>query len=201
MRQVSFATCIMLVIISVGGCSAVGVIASSDPYQKLAVADSLAEHNRPAVAERLIVESIAICKETDDRHCFAAAYRGYGLFFMSESIEGRQWKPHYAQNGFIDSTVSLDDRYSRAIDFLKKSRNIYIENGEYDAVTNLSLSIGFAYVMQGDYSPACQAYDESLQAYAENVRNNPNVKIHLPEKYANFPNYIEIQKNRILCKG
>ena len=201
MRQVSFATCIMLVIISIGGCSAVGVIASSDPYQKLADANSLAEHNRPTVAERLIVESIAICKETDDQHCFAAAYRGYGLFFMSESIEGRQWKPHYAKNGFIDSTVSLDSRYSRAIYFLKKSRNIYIENEEYDAVTNLSLSIGFAYVMQGDYPSACQAYDESLQAYAENVRNNPNVKIHLPEKYANFPNYIEIQKNRILCKG
>ena len=201
MRQVSFATCIMLVLISIGGCSAVGVIASSDPYQKLADAASLAEHNRPTVAERLIVESIAICKETDDQLCFADAYRSYGLFFMSESIEGRQWKPNYAQNGFIDSTVNLDNRYSRAIDFLKKSRNIYIENDEHDAVTNLSLNIGFAYGMQGDYPSACLAYDESLKAYAENVRNNPNVKIHLPEKYANFSNYIEIQKNRILCKG
>ena len=201
MRQVSFATCVMLVIISIGGCSAVGVIASSDPYQKLAVADSLAENNRPTVAERLIVESIAICKETDDQHCIAAAYRGYGLFFMSESIEGRQWKPHYAQNGFIDSAVSLNNRYSRAIDFLKKSRNIYMENDEYDAVTNLSLNISFAYIMQGDYPSACLAYDESLKAYAENVRNNPNVKINLPEKYADFPDYIEIQKKRILCKG
>lgn len=199
MKQGLFATGIILVLILMSGCSAVGVVKSSDPHQKLADADALVEQNRPTAAERLIVESLAICKETNDKLCFADAYRIYGLFLMSNSFDG-QWKQHYIQNGFIEPSVNLENRYSKAIEYLQKSRSIYTQTANYDIVSNLSLNMGFAYETLGDNSSACTAYDESLRANAENTRINPSKKIVMPEKYGTFENYIKTQKNRALCK-
>ena len=199
-KQRNFAASITLVLMLISGCSAVGVVKSSDPHQKLADADALVDQNRPTAAERLIVESLAICKETNDKLCFADAYRIYGLFFMSNSFDG-QWKQHYVQNGFAEPSVNLENRYSKAIEYLQKSRSIYTQTANYDIVSNVSLNMGFAYEALGDNPSACTAYDESLRANAENTRINPSKKIVMPEKYGTFENYIQIQKNRALCKS
>jgi tetratricopeptide (TPR) repeat protein len=200
MKQAFFPTSIISVLMLISGCSAVGVVKSSDPHQKLADADRLVDQNRPTAAERLIVESLSICKEANDQLCFADAYRMYGLFFMSNSFDG-QWKQHYIKNGFTEPSVNLENRYSKAIEYLQKSRSIYTQTANYDIVSNLSLNMGFAYEIQGDNPSACTAYDESLRANAENVRINPSIKIVMPEKYGTFENYIQIQKNRALCKS
>lgn len=42
------------------GCSAAGVVASSDPQQKLADADALLDQGRPLPAERLIAERATV---------------------------------------------------------------------------------------------------------------------------------------------
>lgn len=182
------------------GCSAVGVVASSDPHQKLADANALVDQNRPLPAERLIVETLTICQSTADQLCFADAYRSYGLFFMSPTLGG-QWATHYSTNGFLDRTATYDARYEKANEYFEKSRAIYAQAGKFDVVTNINLNRGFAYEMAANKASACGAYSESLAASQENLRLQPGAVIRVPEKYGTFENYIAIQKKRVGCSA
>ena len=183
---------------TLAGCSAVGVVSSADPHQKLADANALVDQNRPLPAERLIVETLTICQTTADQLCFADAYRSYGLFFMSPTLAG-QWATHYTTNGFIDRTASYNSRYEKANEYFEKSRAIYAQAGKFDAVTNINLNRGFAYEMAANKTSACSAYNDSLAASQENLRLQPGAVIRVPEKYGTFENYIALQKKRVGC--
>ena len=67
-----FACCLL------GACAAVGVVASSDPNQKLKDAYSLLQENRPYPAERLMTDAIAGFKEQKDPYGLALAQFMYG---------------------------------------------------------------------------------------------------------------------------
>ncbi|MHC8310935.1 hypothetical protein ACYZUC_15125 [Pseudomonas sp. GT1P32] len=186
-----------VVISALAGCSAVGVVSSSDPHQKLADADALLDQNRPLPAERLIVEALAICKTTSDPLCFADAYRTYGLFFMSPTL--RQWETHYTTNAFLEPDATFATRYVKSNEYFEKSRAIYAQAGQFEVVTNINLNRGFAYEMAADTRLACQAYNDSLNASKENSRLKPGAIIQVPAKYGTFENYIAIQKSRAGC--
>lgn len=191
-----------LVICAIGlsalvGCSAVGVVASSNPQQKLADADGLLDQGRPLPAERLITEAVQLCTTAGDQLCLADAYRGYGLFFMSPALASQ--KDRYVTQGFRDTTATYEQRYVKANEYLEKSRAIYTQAGRFEVVTNLNLNRGFAYEMAGDKPAACQAYGESLAASQENARLKPGAVIQVPAKYGTFEKYIGVQKARVGC--
>lgn len=179
------------------GCSAVGVVASSNPQQKLADADGLLDQGRPLPAERLITEAVHLCTTAGDQLCLADAYRGYGLFFMSPALAGQ--KDLYTTQGFRDTTATYEQRYVKANEYLEKSRAIYAQAGRFEVVTNLNLNRGFAYEMAGDKTSACKAYGESLAASQENARLKPGAAIQVPAKYGTFEKYIGVQKARVGC--
>ncbi|QEY59064.1 hypothetical protein FXF61_07695 [Pseudomonas sp. C27(2019)] len=192
-------TAYVCALILISGCSAVGVVYSSNPYNKLANASSLLEHDRATAAEHLIVEALAICEETAEPACFAAVYRGYGMFFADPSLMG-QWRPHFAEHGFIEATASLSNRYEKAVEYLEKSRDLYNQLSRYDALSNVYLQMGF--IHEGTYNrdSACAAYDASLQAHIENRRQNPNARVILPKRYDSFEDYITVQKGKAQCE-
>ena len=179
------------------GCSAVGVVASSNPQQKLADADGLLDQGRPLPAERLITEAVQLCTTAGDQLCLADAYRGYGLFFMSPALASQ--KDRYVTQGFRDNTATYEQRYVKANEYLEKSRAIYAQAGRFEVVTNLNLNRGFAYEMAGDKAAACQAYGDSLAASRENARLKPGAVIQVPAKYGTFEKYIGVQKARVGC--
>jgi len=179
------------------GCSAAGVVASSDPQQKLADADALLDQGRPLPAERLIAEAVQRCTAAGDQLCLADAYRGYGLFFMSSALASQ--KDRYTTQGFRDTTATYEQRYVKANEYLEKSRAINAHAGRFEVVTNLNLNRGFAYEMAGDKSAACQAYVDSLAASRENARLKPGAVIQVPAKYGTFEQYIGVQKARVGC--
>lgn len=177
------------------GCSAAGVVASSNPQQKLADADGLLDQGRSLPAERLIAEAVQSCTTAADPLCLADAYRGYGLFFMSSALAGQ--KDRYMTQGFRDSTATYEQRYVKANEYLEKSRAIYAKAGRFEVVTNLHLNRGFAYELAGDKAAACQAFAESLAASRENARLKPGAVIQVPAKYGTFERYIGVQRTRV----
>jgi hypothetical protein len=88
------------------GCAAMGVVATDDPAGKLRDATALfGGYARPLPAERLIREAIDIYEKQNDSLGLAEAYRTYGLFFRSTSIEG-PWSKLYRERGFLDPSRS-----------------------------------------------------------------------------------------------
>lgn len=195
-KRVSF---LILLIAALSGCAGIGIIATSDPYQKLADARHLFTYeNRPLPAERLIKEAITICKEKADRKCLAESYQTYGFFFRSQSIE--MWETVYRRDGFLDRTATFDTRLEKSLEYLRKSIPMLSELKMYDALTNAYLNVGLVNERLRRIEEACKAYAKSLDANRKNLEANPRAEVIVPEAYANYPEYLDEQTRRAGCK-
>ena len=186
-----------LCLASLTGCAAVGVIATDDPRQQLENAQAMIEQNRPGPAERFIFEALAECQKRKDTDCEAAAYREYGIFFLWATGE---WNNYYGKFGFKDKSATYDNRYEMAAKYFVMSETLYRQISKFDAVTNVTLNLGFAYQAQTDRPAACQAFDASLAANQENLRLNPKAEVFLPKKYENYESYIATKKKHAGCE-
>src|SRR3989442_11453492 len=148
--------CFFLIALT-GGCAGVGVVATSDPAAKLRDAGDLFDRqDRPLIAERLIREAMDIYQANNDQLGLAEAYRTYGFFFRSPSIEGK-WNNYYRANGFLDRSATFATRYAKSIEYFEKARTIFAASTRYDALTNVDLNMGFTYIAAGNTPAACQA--------------------------------------------
>jgi tetratricopeptide (TPR) repeat protein len=187
-----------LCLASLTGCAAVGVIATDDPWQQLENAQAMIEQNRPGPAERFIFEALAECQKRKDTDCEAAAYREYGIFFLWATGE---WNNYYGRFGFKDKSANYENRYQMAAKYFVMAEELYRQTSKFDAVTNVTLNLGFAYQAMIDRQAACQAFDASLAANHENLRLNPEAEVILPKKYVSYENYIAIRKKQTGCPG
>ncbi len=181
------------------GCAGVGISATSDPAVKLNDAGDLFERqDRPLPAERLIREAIEIYQERNDQLGLAEAYRTYGFFFRSPSIEGK-WSKHYRENGFLDKSTTFETRYAKSIEYFEKARAIFVEVKRFDALTNVDLNMGFTYVAMGDRDAACKAFDRSLESYRENLRVTAGAKPVVPRGFTSYEEFLADRKKRYGC--
>jgi tetratricopeptide (TPR) repeat protein len=180
------------------GCAAAMVPYSSDPKTKLAWATALLEkQNRPLPAERLIREAIEIYQTENDEIGLAEGYRKYGIFFRSASV--KRYESFYRKDGFLDKTVTFDQRLDKAIEYFGKSREIYARAKIHDdMVSNVDLNLAWVYEEKGDRNLACQALDSSLSNNAQFIAANPNAKIDTAE-YKSFEEGIAEQKKYAKC--
>jgi hypothetical protein len=81
--------------------------------------DLYAKQDRPVAADKLIREAVNTYLNSGDQLGLADAYRTYGFFLRSQSVEGK-WSKYYRENGFLDRSVSFDTRYEKSIDYLEK---------------------------------------------------------------------------------
>ncbi len=194
--QFSLAVATTLVL---GGCAAVGVVATDDPRAKLADAVALFDHqDRPIPAERLIHEAISICSRSADRPCLADAFRAYGFFFRSPALTGK-WSKTFQESGFLDKTATYASRYMKSVEYFEKAAEIYRDLGRHGALTNVLLNKGFSQVLASDTKAACISFDLSLEAHLENVRLNPGVRPTLPQGYATYQEYVALRKAEASC--
>lgn len=182
--------------LSLVGCAGIGVFESSDPKVKLSDATYLFDkYDRPLIAERLIREAIEICQSKADQPCLADAYRTYGFFFRSPSIEGK-WNKFFRENGFLDKSATFGDRYAKSIEYFEKAREIYARLERFDALTNVYLNMGFSYEFMGEPKLAYRAYDESSASNRENLRRNPDAHVELPKGFATVDDYLAPHRKR-----
>ena len=199
MQTPRFVHLLVACIAAMAGCAGTGEVTTSDPAAKLRDAgDFFERQDQPVIAERLIREAIKTYRSNDDRMGLAEAYRTYGFFFRSPSLEGK-WKKHYQENGFLEKSATFDSRYAKSIEYFEKARTIYLANKRFDALTNVDLNMGFTYVAAGKQAAACQAFDRSVESNRENLRLNPAAKPALPEGYSSYEAFLAERKKQYGC--
>jgi tetratricopeptide (TPR) repeat protein len=199
MRSFCIAAALCCVTTIVTGCAGVGVVATSDPAAKLRDAGDLYDRqDRPLIAERLIREAIEAYQSQNNQLGLADAYREYGFFFRSPSIE--KWNKVYRENGFLDKSATFETRHVKSIDYFEKARAIYSEHKRFDALTNVNMNMGFTYVAMGDKQAACRAFERALESYRENIRQNPTAKPTLPKGFTSYEDYWSDRRKRYGCE-
>jgi len=139
-----YCTICCTVALLLSGCAGFGVTSSSDPLQKLNdAAVPFKERDRPLIAEKLIFEAIEIYEEQNDSHGLGSSHREYAELLISSSVEG-SWSNHYRKNGFLDKSVTYDNRKEKADQYLEDALKFYSgaeqnhkKAKRYDALTNL----------------------------------------------------------------
>lgn len=183
------------------GCAGVGMVATSDPLQKLNDANDLyMRQDRPLPAEQLIQQAMAIYQERNDPQGLGHAHREYADLLRSRSITGK-WQNHYRANGFLDKSVTFDNRlakalehYSRALEYYVRAETKLSEENRFDALTNVYMNMAYSSSQLDDREKACALYDKALDAYVENIRRNPGAKT-----YGAIPKVVESEKRRLSC--
>jgi tetratricopeptide (TPR) repeat protein len=180
------------------GCAGIAPDAKLDTQSKLREAvDLYANQDRPLVADRLIREATETYLNSGDQLGLAEAYRTYGFFLRSQSVEGKS--KYYRENGFLDRSVSFDTRYEKSIDYLEKARAIFERYGRFDALTNVNLNIGFTYEVLGNLDAACRAFDRSVGNNRDSLES-AKVKVALPKGVATYEDFLAPHRKRAGCE-
>ena len=180
------------------GCAGIFGRSTDDPAVKLKWASELyASQDDPVPAERLIIEALETYKKQNDQPGMAEAYRQYGLFFRSNAVG--KFAEHYREEGFLDRTANFKDRYNRAIVYFNKSKDIFIELKQYDALSNLYISLAKTYDLMNRLEEACSAFDQSLESHDAFTKANPDAKSLRSEETENYEEYIGIMKKQAGC--
>lgn len=197
-----FSLCSLLL---VSGCAAMGVIATLDPHTKLDDAEGLfLRQGRPLPAERLIREAIAIYQERDDPHGLGNANREYGDLLGSAAVI--KWEKVYRRDGFLDKSITFDNRLAKASEFYRHALTYYqraeqqnLKSAKYDALTNVYFNTAWSHRMLGERDQACTYYDRAVEAYNETIRRNPTVKPYAPPGYETVSDLVASEKRRAGC--
>lgn len=190
---------IILALIAVlSGCASIFGRSTDDPSVKLTWAseyfNSLEE---PVKAEELIWEAIEIYKENRNDLGLAEAYRQYGLFLRSNSVQ--KHLDYFREEGFRDQAVTEKTRYARAVDYFNKSKDLYADFGHIEKVSNIHISIAKTYDLMNMRTEACEAFSRGLEDYALFKQANPEARDLRSEEMANYEEYIGILKKQAGC--
>jgi tetratricopeptide (TPR) repeat protein len=189
-----------------GACAGVGIVATSDPRAKLEDAEDLfMRQGRPLPAERLIREATAIYEERNDSHGLANAYRDYGDLLRSPAVA--KWETVYRRDGFLDKSVTFDNRsaratehYLKALQYYRLAEQQYRDARTFDRLTNVYYNMAGTHLKLGERDKGCSYYDQSVGTYAENIKQNPTAKPYVPPGSGSFADFIATAKRRAGCQ-
>lgn len=181
------------------GCAAALVPLTNDPIEKLNWATELYNNQgRPLPAERLIIEAIDICNESNDTSCLGFAYIEYAFFFSSWSVE--KWQKHYKESGFFDKTATFENRHAKSRGYFEKAISKFKDAKKYDALTNAYFSLGANYHhTTKNHKKECESYVKSLEYNLLNLKANPAADVYLPDGYTSYKEYITFIQKTAKC--
>lgn len=202
MYNIRFLVVLTIMLLMVG-CSAMGVMVTSDPDVKLRDAENLYRNlDRPLPAESLISEAIEIYQKQGNLRGLGNAYREYGALLFSPSMtkwgKGGVFGVH-----FHDPSVNYENRKEKAAEYWQMALDTYqkyepqpLEAKKYDELTNLYYAMAWTYNGLNDHNNSCKYFNKSLAAYAENIRLNPSVR-PLSPGFNSFPEEVAYYEKQI----
>jgi len=188
------------------GCAGFGIVATSDPLTKLNdAADLFERQDRPLPAERLIREAIAIYQEDNDLHGLGNAYREYGDLLRSPAVA--KWETVYRRDGFLDKSVTFDNRlakasenFTKALEYYQRSEQQLRDSAKFDALTNVYYNMAWCHYLLNEHDKACGYFDKTVDAYNENIRRNPGAHQYVaPSSVGSVLEVVESDKRRVGC--
>ena len=186
----------VLLIFGIAGCTAFGVVATNDPYEKMAQANRMEDRGRIAVAQRLMRESIEIFEQSGDQLALAEAYRRYAF---SVRVNGEDTITRYGGAGSAVPT-NKDGRQDKSIAYFEKSLSIFEAHGKHDMAANLHYNIAGSHQFAGRPSEACIELDKSLESHRKAMQANPTGVVDLPSGVATFTEFIDRARAESGCQ-
>ena len=180
------------------GCSAALVPYTSDPKQKIEYAYWLfGEKYRAIPAEKLLHESMIIYQKNGDTKGLAEANKAYAIFLRSYAVE--KYRDRFLEKGFLKKDVTFENRFTKSIEYLKKAEDYYMRVGEYDALTNVYLHMGFTYMASNNQINGCSLFRKSIEANKVFIKNHPNAKV-VSDGYGSYDDYMDNIMKKAECK-
>lgn len=196
---------VLLSALLLSSCVYVSMPESSDPAAKLEEAGNYMAKGQPLPAERLIMETMRIYETENNPEGLGNAYRDFGAFLRSPAIAQREQT--YREAGFLDNSITYDNRYEKSNTYLDKAllkyneaANRYQSQGRYDLLSTLHYTQANVYLLQNNRAMACSAYDQSRSAYAESAVRNASTRPAIPKGYTSFHEAITAAKNQAGCQ-
>ena len=203
-KTVAFVT--LLLSLSLSACVYVSLPESSDPADKLEEARRYMAQGQPLPAERLITEAISLYQTENNPEALGNAYRDFAAFLQSSSVTQREHT--YREAGFLNAGITFDNRFDKAAEYLNKALDEYdiaaarYQNaGRFDQLSTLYYRQAGIYLLQNQPGKACQAYNQSRQAYAENAVRNTASYPAAPGGYASWHDAIAAAKQQAGCRN
>ncbi|MCK4912112.1 MAG: tetratricopeptide repeat protein [Candidatus Omnitrophica bacterium] len=172
----------ILAIFIMNGCAAVGVIHTSNPWQKMRDAYQMMNYGRFLRAEQFLREAEKIFEEKENDHGIAEAY--FSL--------GNMYKNNHEHNTLQDTKKSRE--------CFEHAHNLFRKNENFIGVAKSLFGLANAYGIENNSLESCSHYDESLNAYYKAKKLNPSAIMPIMiKKYKDFPDMVEDYKNHF-CK-
>lgn len=187
-------------------CLDAGAAATNDPFGKLMQAEVLfQQQGRPLPAERLIFDALIAYQFNGDPFGIATAYREYADFLRSPIVA--QFESYYKRHGFIDTSITFDNRLEKAKEFLGKALENYgraatefDKTKRFDGLTNVYLNMALIDANLGQKDQACLDFDHMLGAYQLNIQQTPSAQQYLPPGFSSMADYVAHERLGLGCK-
>ncbi|MDE2184581.1 MAG: hypothetical protein KGJ78_16295 [Alphaproteobacteria bacterium] len=170
-----FPPLIIILVLPIVGCEGVGVVASSDPYVKLAQADDLLNHEgRVMQASRQLDEAIPIFEQKGDKAGLAKAYRLYGILAR---VGGTKDDPVILWLHRDEPIHPVAEELDNSDGYLKKALLLAKETNQLYLVANIEFLLGNNEVLRGKPLLACPYYDRTITDFAEAKKAQPKTEL------------------------
>ena len=137
-----FRILILTFVISLAGCSAVGIVETNDPHEKIEQAMYLLNtEKRPIPADKLLAQAINTFEQQHDQMGLVRAYRARGHFLLTDSVKNNS--KFFINNGFFIDGKIYDKREEIAIEYFLKVHAILDNDPRplYSAKTQINMTL------------------------------------------------------------
>jgi len=174
--------------------------APADPYRTLAEARTLyTQKNEPAAAERRLRDAIAAFHADNDEKGLADAYHQYAYFLESPTVARAE--KTYRKVGFLDSSVTFDNRLQKSVAYFDRAAPIYARLKRFDKLTENNVGRGIVFANLANRDEACASFDQADSFHEESERRNPDAKPPLPSGFKTWDGYLASLKKWAGCGG
>jgi hypothetical protein len=178
----------------IASCSGVGLVATDDPYVKVAQAKQMGEAGRAAQARRLLNEAMTTFQAKGDDLGMAEAHRQFGFLARTGGArEGVILVRDPETTPLTQEDWDLSDRH------FKEAADLYARNNRTDMVANVYLNLGIGSALRGDKTQSCAYFDQSLATYRQWEAVHPGGKVELPRNIKSFADLIARAKLEAGC--
>jgi len=159
----------LIVLFTLFGCSAAGVIYTNDPYQKVSNSYLMMNQGRSFPAEKFALEAVEQFKKENDSFGQGEALVALGLLYKSNLMH----KPE-------ESIVKLEQA-------IKSFQSI----NDYSSLSKTKFALGNAYANLDQTEKQCLMYSDSITDYEKGKKLNPNASFQFNPAYSSFDEMVK----------
>lgn len=173
------------------GCSAAGVVESSDPATKLAQARQLLQLDRGVPAERLVREAMQTYTAREDAGGLAGAQVAYGLLLVDPAY--RSHEKIWRLRGDYDSSSAS------AINYINSALALYAKIDDVEGERSATFQLGRLYADSGEANKACESYEKSVRFHHLARARFPGHDYYVASGTKSYEETVKIFKDRVPC--